>query len=356
MIKALNKSNALLDDFPFPVFLLRRSDAAILWVNQAAEEWLGQSRQTLYLSALEAHFAKVDFYLNAHARCIESQAPITIRNHTVKKMGIPDQRHHITVFPSLEGIGVYFQPANVQPSEGRRNGETMSAMGRMLAHEIKNPLAGIHGAAQLLRDDVESAEGLALIKLIGSEIERISRLADRMERLGDRDPENLSFVNIHEVLRNAKKVTQASVPNTIQFVERYDLSLPQTLGDADTLMQALLNLIKNAAESIQENGGVGEIILETRFRSGVKSLSQSGEAARSLPIEIRVHDDGPGIPESIRHDIFQPFVTNKPAGQGLGLALVSKVTQAHGGIVEVQSQPHQTIFSVLLPRHEEDSL
>lgn len=356
MIKALNKSNALLDDFPFPVFLLRNETPVLLWANQAGEEWLGHSRQNMHLTALSEHFSHADFYLGAVKRCTDSQAPVTIRNHTVKRPKTPDQRCHITVFPSPEGIGLYFQPANIQPGEGRRNGQTMSAMGRMLAHEIKNPLAGINGAAQLLRDDVKSEESLSLITLIGSEIERISRLADRMERLGDPDPDNIDFVNIHEVLQNAKRIVETSVPDTIFFTEHYDLSLPMIRGDADTLMQALLNIIKNAAEAILLDNGTGEISLETTFRSGVRSVQHPGGAARSLPVEIRITDTGPGIPDSIRHDIFQPFVTNKPAGQGLGLALVSKVTQAHGGIVEVQSQPGRTVFSILLPRFDEDAL
>jgi len=356
MIKALNQSNALLDDFPFPVFLIRKDTPILLWANQSGEEWLGQSRRTLHGKMLSLYVSNIKFYEDAHRRCVNTQAPVTIRNYTVKRPETPDQRCHITVFPSSDGIGLYFQPANVQPSEGRRNGETMSAMGRMLAHEIKNPLAGINGAAQLLRDDVTSEESLSLISLIGSEIDRISRLADRMERLGDSDPDNVEFVNIHEVLRNARRIVEASVPDTVFFKEQYDLSLPIIRGDADTLMQALLNLIKNAAESIMDDTGQGEISLETVFRSGVKSVPKSGGEAKPLAIEIRVRDSGPGIPETIRHDIFQPFVTNKPAGQGLGLALVSKVTQAHGGIVEVQSQPGRTIFSILLPKLDEDVL
>lgn len=345
--------NVLLEDFPFPVFYIRDTDQLILWTNQASEEWLGHSRKSIEQNKLTTYIANGNFYPEAHARCLESGASITIRNYTVKRHEQADQRCHITLFPSQKGVGIYFRPANVQPSEGRRNGETMSAMGRMLAHEIKNPLAGINGAAQLLEDDVNTDEGRALIKLICSEIARISRLADRMERLGDPDPDNVDEVDIHSVLRNARRVVQASVPKSIVFTERYDLSLPYARGDADTLMQALLNLIKNAAEAIVQNGGKGEILLETLYRSGVKSVSYTGEDSRSLPIEIRIGDDGPGVSEQIQNDIFQPFVTDKPAGQGLGLALVSKVTQAHGGIVEVQSRPGHTVFSMLLPKPDE---
>ena len=219
-------------------------------------------------------------------------------------------------------------------------------MGRMIAHELKNPLAGIKGAAQLLRDDIGTEEGQSLIDLIGSEIDRIRRLADRMETLGDQDPENAERVNIHEILRRARRVIQSANPKLI-FTERYDPSLPHAKGDADTLMQALLNLIKNAAEAIEAQGESGEIILETRFRTGVTSRNGSAGAAH-LPIEIRIIDNGPGIAEHIADQLFQPFVSTKPEGQGLGLSLVSKVAAAHGGIVEVKSRPGKTKFSLLL--------
>jgi len=214
-------------------------------------------------------------------------------------------------------------------------------MGRMIAHELKNPLAGIKGAAQLLRDDVDSEEGLALIDLIGSEIDRIRRLADRMEKLGDDDPTGTEQVNIHEILRQARRIIQSANPNII-FDERYDPSLPHANGDPDTLMQALLNLIKNAAESAGEQG---QIRLETSFRAGVRG----GNSGRLLPVQIQIIDNGPGIPKDMLAQIFQPFVTTKPEGQGLGLALVSKVAAAHEGLVEVQSVPGRTVFSLLLP-------
>ena len=220
-------------------------------------------------------------------------------------------------------------------------GHVVSGMGRMIAHELKNPLAGIKGAAQLLRDDVDSEEGLALIELIGSEIDRIRRLADRMEKLGDDDPTGSEQVNIHEILRQARRIIQSANPNIV-FDERYDPSLPHAFGDPDTLMQALLNLIKNAAESAGEHG---KIRLETSFRAGVRG----GKSGRLLPVQIQIIDDGPGIPKDMLTQIFQPFVTTKPEGQGLGLALVSKVATAHEGLVEVQSVPGRTVFSLLLP-------
>jgi two-component system nitrogen regulation sensor histidine kinase GlnL len=168
-----------------------------------------------------------------------------------------------------------------------------------------------------------------------------------METLGDQDPENDERVNIHEILRRARRVIQSANPALI-FTERYDPSLPHAKGDADTLMQALLNLIKNAAEAVETIPNKGEITLETRFRSGVVKRKNAEVSAKHLPIEIRIIDNGPGIAAHITDQLFQPFVSTKPDGQGLGLSLVSKVAVAHGGLVEVKSRPGKTTFSLLL--------
>lgn len=177
-----------------------------------------------------------------------------------------------------------------------------------------------------------------------------------METLGDRDPDNLKPVNIHEILRQARRIVETGVGNTIVFTEHYDPSLPLVYGDADTLMQAILNLIKNAAESITAAGIIGEIKLETAFRSGVTRYVPGQSQRQQLPIEIKIIDNGPGISETVRNRLFEPFITNKPTGQGLGLALVSKVASAHGGLVEIQSQPSETIFSLLLPAPDKENV
>lgn len=232
-----------------------------------------------------------------------------------------------------------FQIAGRQTHSENAFGDGASALGRLLAHEIKNPLAGIRGAAQLLRDDVESEEALSLLDLIESEIGRIKRLAERMERLGDELTGNFTQINIHEILRHARKVIQSGTSPSIAFTENYDPSLPLALGDEDSLTQTILNLIKNAVEALDETVENPEIKLETSYRT----------SSAGLPIEIRIIDNGTGIPQHVRDKIFQPFITHKPAGQGLGLALVSKVIAAHRGVIEVQSRPGETIFSILLP-------
>ncbi len=342
--------NTLADDWPFPLFLIDPDSENITWANQAAQEWVGTSIRRLVGKTPWDLFSVDADAQQIIAKCKDAQSALTMRDCPLKQADKTDKDDtlcHLTAYPSETGIGLSLWFAGPQPRENRVGGQVVSGMGRMIAHELKNPLAGIKGAAQLLRDDVETEEGRSLLELISSEIDRIRRLADRMETLGDQDPDNVDRVNIHELLRRARRVIQSANPELV-FTERYDPSLPHAKGDADTLMQALLNIIKNAAEAVRGQNETGEIILETRFRSGVSKLSAS-EKSQHLPIEIRIIDNGPGVADEIKEQLFQPFVTNKPEGQGLGLALVSKVASAHGGLVEVRSQPGRTKFSLLLP-------
>lgn len=336
---------ALAEDLPFPLFRLSSDDETILWANQAAQAWLGQSSNRLSGKLLWDCFGTDEATKTIIHKCAQSAAPVTIRDCVIKYAD-EEALFHMTAYPTEEGVALYLYSAGPRQRESRLGGQMASGMGRLVAHEIKNPLAGIKGAAQLLRDDVESDEGQSLLDLISSEIDRIRRLADRMETLGDRDPKHFEAVNIHGLLRKARLNIQSANPDVV-FTERYDPSLPDVRGDADTLMQALLNLIKNASEALRVLDGGGEIILQTRFRSGVSH--NGGKQSQNLPVEICVIDNGPGIDEALRAQMFQPFVSNKQGGQGLGLTLVSKVASAHGGIVEVTSRPGQTQFSLLLP-------
>lgn len=342
-------SHTLPDDLPVPMMIIAENTCECLWVNFAAQEWLGASARHLIGKPLEDLLADSQSLCDAGRRCRENFAPVILNGINIRKPGSDGVTAHITAFPTGDNVGLMFLLQGAQPYQNRSDGFAATALGRMLAHEIKNPLAGIDGAAQLLALDIDSEDGLALTDLIRSEIGRIHRLADRMESLGDSDPENIQPINIHALLTKARLILQNSMSGNIAFNENYDPSLPRVTGDEDTLMQALLNLIKNAAESIEVSGKPGKITLETSFRRGVTRKNSVSGKGHQLPIEIRVIDDGPGISGELRSRLFQPFVTNKPAGQGLGLALVSKVASAHGGLVEVQSDPGQTVFSILLP-------
>jgi two-component system, NtrC family, nitrogen regulation sensor histidine kinase GlnL len=228
---------------------------------------------------------------------------------------------------------------------------SVSGLAAVLAHEIKNPLSGIRGAAQLIESERADSDR-TLTQLICAESDRICKLVDRMQIFGDERPLQRKPVNIHDVLDHVKQIAVTGFARQIKIVENYDPSLPPVPGDRDKLIQAFLNLVKNAAEAIGEERGDGQITLSTSFRPGVR-LSVPGSQARvSLPLEIAVEDNGAGVPADLMQNLFDPFVTTKPSGTGLGLALVAKIVGDHGGVIEYDSRPRLTVFRALMPMAE----
>ncbi|MET0746114.1 MAG: ATP-binding protein [Microvirga sp.] len=230
---------------------------------------------------------------------------------------------------------------------------SITALGAMLAHEIKNPLSGIRGAAQLLEQSADEDDRL-LTRLICDETDRIVKLVERMELFGEERPIDRGPVNIHGILDHEKPQAQSGVARHIRFVENYDPSLPPVLANRDQLIQVVLNLMKNAAEAIGLDTPDGEIILTTAFRTGVRLHVPGARERLSLPIEVSISDNGPGIPPDLVGDLFDPFVTTKASGTGLGLALVAKIVGDHGGIIECDPAPRRTTFRILLPMHRAD--
>ncbi len=227
------------------------------------------------------------------------------------------------------------------------------ALAAMLAHEIKNPLSGIRGAAQLLEQQASDDDRI-LTRLICDEADRIVKLVDRMEVFGDQRPVEREQVNIHVVFDHVRRLAQSGFARHIRFVEEYDPSLPPVFANRDQLIQVFLNLVKNAAEAIGDSAVDGEIQLSTAFRPGVRLSLLGSKSKVSLPLEFCIKDNGPGVSDDLMPNLFDPFVTTKPTGSGLGLALAAKIIGDHGGIIECESQPRRTIFRVLMPKFTGD--
>jgi two-component system nitrogen regulation sensor histidine kinase GlnL len=228
----------------------------------------------------------------------------------------------------------------------RSAARSVSALAAMLAHEVKNPLSGIRGAAQLIEQSVPDSER-ELTRLICEETDRIVALVDRMEAFAEGRPIERGPINIHQVLNHVRRIAQNGFGKGVRFIETYDPSLPDIHGDRDQLIQVFLNLVKNACEVPCD--GDREIELSTAYRHGLRLAVPGQRAKVNLPLVVSVRDNGRGVPEEIRAHLFDAFVTNKPTGTGLGLALVAKIINDHGGAIEFESEPSRTVFRTMLP-------
>ena len=341
---------ALLAALPNPVIGLDRQ-GRIRWVNPAAEQFLG-------LAAGQLTGSRLADYLAPHSPLLSLIDGVWKSGNTVCEYDMPLEG------PRFGSRSVTIQGAPCGDSElvltlhersiadkmdrhltHRNAARSITAMAAMLAHEVKNPLSGIRGAAQLLEQDADPA-GRELTQLICDETDRIVALVDRMEAFSDSRPIERGAVNIHEVLERVRRLAESGFARHARLVEVYDPSLPPVLGNFDMLVQVFLNLVKNAAEAAA--GPDGEIALTTAYRHGLR-LTVPGGGRQQLPLMVSVSDNGTGIPEDLRPYLFDPFVSSKRNGSGLGLALVAKVIGDHGGVIEFDSQPRRTEFRVFLP-------
>lgn len=339
------------NSLPTPALLIDGSDlvaevnpAAELFLNLSARALRGQPLlERLAISApLEEVFARVRanrsaLFVNDVDLTTGERAPVQC-NLQAAPLGEDPQMILFLITP--REISDRLGRASLVKSAAR----SAIGMAEMLAHEIKNPLAGIAGAAQLLSMNL-SGEDLELTDLIVDETRRIVKLLEQVERFGDVRPPEKRPVNIHDVLDRAHKSAALGFGAQMMIVEDYDPSLPPTLGDADQLTQVFLNLLKNASEAA---GGRGTIRIRTFYDLSLRLRRADGHG-QALPLQVEIIDDGPGIPPDIAASVFEPFVSGRENGTGLGLALVSKIISDHDGWITLDSVPGRTVFRISLP-------
>jgi len=346
----------LLAAIPQPI-VVAGEDNRILYANSAAEVFLGASQAVLKRQTMEQVIAFGSPLLSLLAQVrrtgtavneygVDIEVPRTGGHRMIDIHAGPLQDHPDMLLIMLQQRNMA-QMIERQLTH-RQASRSVSGMAAVLAHEIKNPLSGIRGAAQLLEPALGD-EDRALSQLIVSETDRIRKLVDRMEVFGDERPLSKAPVNVHDALDHVRRLAESGFARGIRIVELYDPSLPPVSGNRDKLVQALLNLVKNAAEAIEGTSEPGRITLTTAFRPGVRLTVPGGEARVALPLMIEVEDNGAGVPDEIKPHLFDPFVTTKRNGSGLGLALVAKIIRDHGGIIECESEPKRTVFRMLLP-------
>ncbi len=354
---------SILGTLPHPVVALDREDR-VAFANVPAQSFFQAGAAVLRRNRLADLVPFGSPVLSLVAQVRERLASVSEYGVDLGTPKIGGQRlADIQVAPILEQPGhilILFQERTMAHKIDRQlthrgAARSVAGMAAILAHEIKNPLSGIRGAAQLLESSVED-EDRSLTKLICEETDRICKLVDRMEVFNDNRPIEAEPQNIHAILDRVREIAVNGFAREIEISETYDPSLPPVLGDRDQLIQVFLNLVKNACEAVASvRGHNGQVVLSTAFRPGVR-LSVPGTGRRiGLPLEICVRDNGPGVPDDIREHMFDPFVTTKSFGTGLGLALVAKIVGNHGGIIECESGPPQTTFRVLLPMHMESA-
>jgi two-component system nitrogen regulation sensor histidine kinase GlnL len=354
-ISLINAPSWIIGALPLPIILVG-PDGQILYVNPAAEQFFEIGASLLAGQQLSELVPFGSPLLQLVQQTREREASVAERNVDLSTPRRGELLADVTLSPAVDpegGVVILLQERGLAHRMDRQllyrgAARSMSGMAAVMAHEIKNPLAGIRGAAQLLEETLEPADR-ALAQLICNEADRIRELIERMEAFGDPTALTRYPVNIHAVLDRVRQVAATSFARDIRITEIFDPSLPPVLGDRDNLIQAFMNILRNAADAVPKEGG--EIVLTTAYRPGVRvKTSVSGQTRPlSLPLEVTIRDNGPGIPPDILPHIFDPFVTTKTNGAGLGLALVAKIINDHGGVIECDSQPRRTLFRILLP-------
>ena len=358
LISETDTPPAILNALADPVFVVGAHNE-IAYLNQSAEQFFQASMAATVGMAMDT-FIPEDSPVLALIRKVRtsgnsvSQYDVPIKTPRIGEHVVTIDAAPLTDRP--ESVVVTLQQRSIagridRSLTHRGAARSVSAMALMLAHEIKNPLSGVRGAAQLL-EQTSDAKDRELTRLIIEETDRICALVDRMEMFTDNPRIERKAVNIHEVLNHVVRLAQNGFGSGVRFVEAYDPSLPLAFGDRDQLIQIFLNLVKNAVEAAPDADG--EVVVSTAYQQGVSIATPSGDGHVKVPLVVRIQDNGPGVPEDLRGHLFDPFISTKPGGSGLGLALVAKFVGDHGGVIDMDTHNSRTVFRVMLPMMDGD--
>lgn len=339
-------SDLLWSALPIPALALS-AEGVIEQVNGAGEAFLNQSQKAMVGKPCQDVLVLGLDLQDSMARVQAAQGPLFVDKVKVSAPHLAPREVTLQLTPMGTGLLLLLQPQqgeHLGQVQGSKAARQAIGMAEMLAHEIKNPLAGITGSAQLLSMGL-GPEDRELTDLIVAESRRIVALLDQVEQFGDLRPPARDAVNIHDLLERARATARVGYAQGCVISEDYDPSLPLTFVDADQLMQVFLNLLKNASEA---TGSKGEIKIRTYYDAGLHRRDRDGQRL-ALPLQVEIMDNGPGLPPDIADHIFDPFVSGRENGTGLGLALVSKILTDHGGLIAVSSNPGKTVFRVSLP-------
>ena len=343
-----------LSALPFAVFVLD-GEYRIGYVNGAAEQFFGQGANGLAGRRLDTLFPASSPLFTLILQAVAGRMSVAEYDVTMSCPNGRERQLAVTVSPMTEEAGMAVVSLHEQSiarriqTIHRSAARSVTGLAALLAHEVKNPLSGIRGAAQLLEEALDDEEDRSLTRMICEETDRICGLVDRMGPFSER-PQARTAVNIHQVLERVRRIAEAGFGRQARFDEEYDPSLPPVYGDADQLVQVFLNIVKNACEAAPQGA---EIRLKTAYRHSIRLALPGGARRVQLPLEISVADNGGGIPEDVAAHVFDPFVTSRADGSGLGLALVAKVVGDHGGIVEFDTGSEGSEFRVRLPMYAE---
>jgi len=338
--------------------LVVTDDNQLAYANAATEQLFARSRSSLSQASLEKLLPSDSPIFELIHQVRSGMSAITEHGLTLDTPKTGQRLVNVQAAPMVEVPGAVvltFQERSIADQIDHRlthrdATRTIAAMSAMMAHEVKNPLSGIRGAAQLLETNANPADR-ELTRLIQDEVDRIKNLVERMEIFSESAPIKTGPVNIHQVLDRVRRIAENGFGRHVHFVAEYDPSLPPVSGNRDQLIQVFLNLIKNACEAVPKDNG--KVHMKTAYQHGVRFAMPGSQSRIHLPMSVTISDNGPGVTDDLQDHLFDPFVTTKPNGSGLGLALVSKIVGDNGGVIDFKSKPGRTEFQILLPMSKE---